>query len=463
MTELLIVAGTRPEAIKMAPVIDQLQKLRVDFRLVWSGQHYDHEMSRAFFEQLDLPKPDDNLNIGSGTNAEVTAGAMVALEKIIRRYEPCMVISEGDTNTVAAAAMTSANYSIPFAHVEAGLRSWNMLMPEETNRKIADSIASLHFAPTRLAALNLLFEGVSTKGLHVTGNTIVDIVHKHAGTATNIGGSLLAELNLERNKYLLATVHRAENTDAPARLRSILIAINKLAGEFDVVFPMHPRTGERIARLGLGSMLEGVVRLKPLGYWEFLGLLMNCSLVLTDSGGVQEEACVLRIPTVTLRYNTERPETLMHGNVLAGAETQSIVECVQQQIESAAKIRKSYLRNPFGDGHAGEKIANFVKESIEEGLAIEEPDLRRSPFMTYGLSDHRQMTWENNVEGLVGFDDSGLPYLPSEVEDLSVRWLLRIRRSYDPNLAEFEGLEKHAVPATMKKNEPTGTSARATL
>jgi UDP-N-acetylglucosamine 2-epimerase (non-hydrolysing) len=428
MTRLLLVAGTRPEAIKMAPVIEHLQKLNVNFMFVWSGQHYDYEMSRAFFDQLGLPDPDYDLNVRSGSHSDQTARAIVKLEKIIRRHRPSLVVSEGDTNTVAAAALVSVKSCVPFAHVEAGLRSWNMMMPEEINRKIADSVSSLHFAPTKLAALNLLFEGISPKGLHLTGNTIVDIVDKHKDTARQVGEELLARLSLEKQRYLLVTVHRAENTDNPSRMRNIARALGELSKEFRVVFPVHPRTRLRIAKLGLQRLRRGVTRLKPVGYWEFLGLLMNCLAVITDSGGVTEEACTLKIPCVTLRYNTERPETLMRGNVLAGDRTRTILSLVRSQTQRSTEISSDSSANPLGDGNAGQRIAVALKKSIEANLKIVEPDLRKTPFVTYRLLRARQAPQLRNHESLVAFDKFGLSHVSRDVKYRSST-LVRLRRS----------------------------------
>jgi len=416
MKPVLLVAGTRPEAIKVAPVIEHLRRLGVDFVFVWSGQHYDYEMARTFFEQLSLPEPDESLNVRSGTHSEQTARAMVKLEKTVHRCQPSIVVSEGDTNTVVATAVTSAKCRVPFAHVEAGLRSWNMAMPEEINRKIVDSVSSLHFAPTRLAALNLLFEGISPKGLHVTGNTIVDVVNKHKDTAGQVGEELLDKLGLEKRRYLLVTIHRAENTDNASRLRNIVRALGELSKEFRVVFPVHPRTVLRVAKLGLQRLWRGVSRLTPLGYWEFLGLLMNCLTVITDSGGVTEEACTLRVPCVTLRYNTERPETLMRGNVLAGDRTRTILSLVRSQTRRSAMISGDSSANPLGDGDAGQRIAAALRNSIETGLRIVEPDLRKTPFVIYRLLRARQVPHLRRYESLVAFDKFGLSHVPGEVK-----------------------------------------------
>jgi len=401
MKSVMVVAGTRPEIIKMVPIIKQSSKLGIDIVFVWSGQHYDYALSKIFFEQLGFPEPDECLDVGSGTHAEQTAKVMLGLERVIKKFKPQVVVAEGDTNTVAATAMSSVKCQVPFAHVEAGLRSWNMAMPEEVNRKVADSIASVHFAPTKLAALNLLFEGVSLRGLHLTGNTIVDMVSQHVGKAQEVGKKLREEMNLDE-QYLLVTLHRAENVDDSERLKSVLVALKRLSEEFKVVFSIHPRTKQKITVKGMVKYLNSVLMLPPLGYFEFLGLLLGSTAILTDSGGVQEEAFTLKIPTVTLRYNTERPETFTHGvNVLAGADTQSIVNLTNSQVKRLEEIKKVDVNNPFGDGCAGERIAKVLKTSVESGFKIEEPDLRGASLITYKLMQTQQVVDRLNIEELV--------------------------------------------------------------
>ena len=374
---LLIVAGTRPEVIKLAPVLKWLERLDLEYVFVWSGQHYDYELSRIFFEQLGIPDPDEDLDVRSGTHAEQTAKMMVGLEKVIEKYSPSVVVAEGDTNTVVASSLTALKCLVPFAHVEAGLRSWNMCMPEEVNRKVADAIASLHFAPTELAAMNLLFEGVPSRSVHVTGNTIVDMVNEYESLARKRGEELLSELGLEKYGYFLTTVHRAENTDNPQRLANIVMALRELSQHHDVLFPIHPRTEKRLIDLGLMGHLKNVKVVEPMGYLEFLGVLAHARVVLTDSGGVQEEAFTLKVPTVVLRYNTERPETTMFRiSVLAGADRDRIVKLALLQAERAEEVRGLNFKNPLGDGLAGKRIAQILKEAVEGGLAIEEPDLR---------------------------------------------------------------------------------------
>jgi UDP-N-acetylglucosamine 2-epimerase (non-hydrolysing) len=255
---LLIVAGTRPEVIKLAPLLKWLERLDLEYVFVWSGQHYDYELSRIFFEQLKVPEPHENLDVRSGTHADQTAKVMVGLEKLTKKYSPSVLVAEGDTNTVVASSLTALKCTVPFAHVEAGLRSWNMCMPEEINRRIADIIATLHFAPTELAAMNLLFEGVSSKCVHLTGNTIVDVVSEYESLAKKRGEELLPELGLEKNGYFLVTVHRAENTDNIYRLANI-------------VTPPYREKADRIRSLTTSSTSEngeahGIFRIP----WRFI-------------------------------------------------------------------------------------------------------------------------------------------------------------------------------------------------
>jgi UDP-N-acetylglucosamine 2-epimerase (non-hydrolysing) len=425
---LLIIAGTRPEIIKLTPVMEWLDRLGVKYVFVWSGQHYDYELSEIFFEELRTPKPHIKLNVGSGSHAEQTAKIMMALEKQIKKIKPSIIIAEGDTNTVVASSLTSLKCQTPFAHVEAGLRSWNIIMPEEVNRKVADAIATIHFAPTKLAVVNLLFEGISPKNVYLTGNTIVDMVNKFKDLIMKKSEALLSEYGLHNNNYILVTLHRAENTDNPQRLGNILKALAELSQQYDVIFPMHPRTKNRIIDQGLEKYLQKVKIIKPLGYIEFLSLLANCGVVLTDSGGVQEEAFILRIPTVTLRYNTERPETTIHGlNRLAGAETEPIVKLTLHQINCAKKMKSLEVENLLGDGHAGERIAKILRELSEKGITLEEPDLRETPVITYALLNNESDT--NAIfETIIGFNEKG--ELSNSAEDYW-RLLARIKKSYD--------------------------------
>ncbi|MDI9619970.1 MAG: UDP-N-acetylglucosamine 2-epimerase (non-hydrolyzing) [Candidatus Nezhaarchaeota archaeon] len=415
MRPAMVVAGTRPELIKLAPVLRGLDEAGVDYVFVWSGQHYDYLLSQVFFEEFGLDGADVDLGVGSGSHAQQAGQIMAGLEGLIGDYKPSLVVAEGDTNTVLAAALSAVKCHVPFAHVEAGLRSWNMLMPEEVNRRVADAVASLHFAPTEWAALNLLFEGVSSRSVHVTGNTIVDAVGRFMPRVEEQAGKVLEKHGLERGGYLLVTLHRAENTDNPERLRGVVEALMELAKRFRVVFPLHPRTRKMLDGLGLlGQLEDAVMLMEPLGYFEFLALLANCLVALTDSGGVQEEAFTLKVPTVTLRYNTERPETTMHGvNVLAGAEAHKIVECTVRQAERAGEIRRLSFENPLGDGEAGRRITQIIRKAVESGLAIVEPDLRETPMVVYRLLEADAISSPEVFDLLASFDHDGKSHLPS--------------------------------------------------
>lgn len=427
MRPIVVVAGTRPEIIKLVPILEHLERSKSEYLLLWSGQHYDYEMSKVFFRELDVPRPLIDLGAGSGSHAEQTAKIMLGLEKVLKDINPSFVVAEGDTNTVVAAALTSAKMRIPFSHVEAGLRSYSNIMPEEINRRVADAIANVHFAPTKLAALNLVFEGVPRKHIYVVGNTIVDAVYKWRDKAENAGLKLLKELELGKYDYALVTVHRAENTDDPDRLSSILIALNELSKKVDVVYPTHPRTLKKVRELGLEKHLDRIRVLKPLGYLEFLGLLMHARIVLTDSGGVQEEAFTLSVPTLTLRYNTERPETTLFGiNVLAGTDSMRIVELALIQAQRFEEIKSLKFDNPLGDGRAGERIVKILIELQAEKFFMD-PDLSRTPFATYRLIDKNSFDANAYYEMLVCFDDEGTPIL-EDSESCSRRLVRRFMR-----------------------------------
>jgi UDP-N-acetylglucosamine 2-epimerase (non-hydrolysing) len=238
----MVVAGARHGAIKLASVFWWLERFGVNYVFVWSGQHYDYEMSRVFFEQLRLPEPAVDLDVRSGTHAEHTAKIMMGLEEAVDKYKLTVVVTQGDTNTVVAAALTAAKKQVPFAHVETGLMNWDRTMPEEINRIVADAVAHLCFAPTALAATNLMHEGVPTSRIHITGNTIVDVVHSYKDIASEEGEKMLKELGLQPHSYVLVTIHRQENTDNPERLQSLVNALAKIFRRIPVVFPAHPHT-----------------------------------------------------------------------------------------------------------------------------------------------------------------------------------------------------------------------------
>lgn len=350
--------GTRPEIIKMAPVIKELERRKTDFFILHSGQHYSYHLTRVFFEQLRLPKAKYNLEVGSGSHAEETGKMLIGIEKVLLKERPDAIMVEGDTNSVLAGALSAAKLGIKVGHVEAGLRSYDRSMPEEVNRILTDHLSDHLYAPTPKAREILLGEGIDEEKIFVTGNTIVDAVHQNLEIAKEKGNTLSA-LNLHPRDFILVTLHRQENVDNRTRLASMLEGLDKVAAEFKltVVYPVHPRTQKRMEQFQLAP--QNLKLIKPLGYFDFLQLESNAALVLTDSGGVQEEACILGVPCVTLRDNTERPETLEVGaNILAGASADRILECCRIMLHRD----KNWL-NPFGDGRAAERIVKIVTES----------------------------------------------------------------------------------------------------
>jgi UDP-N-acetylglucosamine 2-epimerase (non-hydrolysing) len=353
-----IILGTRPEIIKMSPIIRLCERMSVPYYVLHTGQHYSYELDQAFFGDLELPEPQHNLNVGSGTHAEQTGRIMVGVEKVLGDKPTELVLVQGDTNTVLGGALTAAKMNVPVGHVEAGLRSYDRTMPEEINRVIADHLSDHLFAPTQDSRSNLLKEGIPEEKIHVTGNTVVDSVYQNLELAKR-KSNIIDQLRLEDKQYMVVTAHRAENVDNRQRLQGILRGLNNVAEHFDqpIIYPIHPRAKKMIQQYKLTTLNLKIVQ--PLSYLDFLALQAHASLVLTDSGGIQEEACILGVPCVTLRENTERPETLQVGsNILVGTEPERIL---RGAIEMSQR-KKGWL-NPFGDGKAAEKILKIIEES----------------------------------------------------------------------------------------------------
>jgi len=362
------VFGTRPEIIKLAPVIRAFERRGIEPLIVHTGQHYDYEMSKIFLEELELHKIDYHLEVGSGTQAYQTGMAMIKIEEVLMKEKPDVTLVQGDTNTVLAGALASVKLKIPVAHVEAGLRSFDRTMPEEINRILADHASEVLFAPTEEAKKNLEKEGI-VEGVYVVGNTIVDAVLQNSEIAER-KSRILETLGLKSKEYAVLTAHRAENTDSEENLKKLVEIIGSLP--IVVVYPVHPRTEKRLKALGLWEKLEAkehVILTKPLGYLDFLKLQKNARFVLTDSGGIQEESIILNVPCLTLRYNTERPETIKAGgNVLVGLEKNRVLYYVNKLLnDEEFYSRMANAKNPFGDGKAGERIAEILIGLYEKG------------------------------------------------------------------------------------------------
>jgi UDP-N-acetylglucosamine 2-epimerase (non-hydrolysing) len=354
---ITIILGTRPEIVKMSPIIRECRRRGIESCILHTGQHYSYEMDQIFFEELELPSPDFTLDAGSGSHAEQTGKIMAGVERVLMEHPPSIALVQGDTNTVLAGSLAAAKLHVPVGHVEAGLRSFDRRMPEEINRVIADHISDYLFAPTGIAQRNLLAEGIDARKIMITGNTVVDAVFQNREIARK-KTDVLHDFNLRPDGYFLVTAHREENVDVRTRLEGIMHGLSALSEEhgLPVIFPMHPRTLKMVEKFGIQP--QGIEVIRPLGYLEFLELEANARLVLTDSGGIQEETCILGVPCVTLRDSTERPETIDAGsNIVAGTDPVRILEAVRTM-----SSRDRNWKNPFGDGHAGERIVEFCEE-----------------------------------------------------------------------------------------------------
>jgi UDP-N-acetylglucosamine 2-epimerase (non-hydrolysing) len=375
VSRILSVVGARPNFMKIAPIVEEFRQFDgIEHRLVHSGQHYDELLSGNFFSDLGLPAPDVNLHCGSGSHAAQTAEVMKRLEPVLLNFKPEMVLVVGDVNSTLAAALTAVKLGIPVAHIEAGLRSFDMAMPEEINRKLTDAISTLLFVTEQSGVDNLKREGNAEDKIFLVGNVMIDCLLRHRELAAQ--SPILDRLGLRRNgtpcsPFGVLTLHRPSNVDDRGKLRSILEAVNVVASEFPVFFPVHPRTRNNIETFGLQECLSesgatrGIVPLAPLGYLDFLSLNDHAALVLTDSGGVQEETTALGVPCLTLRENTERPATVEHG-------TNQIVDTDPDRIVAAARLAmekrtQSPRRPPLWDGRAAARIVSILHRHLTDG------------------------------------------------------------------------------------------------
>jgi UDP-N-acetylglucosamine 2-epimerase (non-hydrolysing) len=346
--------------MKIAPVVHELKKRDIPQFLVHTGQHYDSNMSQTFFEQLGMPEPDVYLGVGSDTHARQTAHVVAAFEEVCQQRTPDLVVVGGDVNSTLAAALVAAKQHIQVGHVEAGLRSFDRTMPEEINRICADHLSEMLFTTEKSGDENLRKEGISKEKIHFVGNCMVDTLLKHVGMA--VQASPWEQFDLKPGHYGLLTLHRPSNVDDPRTLRSIVKVIGKASGDAPILFPVHPRTRERLQTLQLKTAPS--LRLcDPLPYLSFVGLMAKAKFVLTDSGGIQEETTVLNIPCLTLRWNTERPITLTKGtNRLVGTDAEKIEKGVQEIF--AGKWRRG-RRPPLWDGKAAIRIADVIQKKFK--------------------------------------------------------------------------------------------------
>ena len=361
--KIISVVGARPNFMKVAPIARQLAAHRaVEHVIVHTGQHYDELMSDRFLTDLDLGEPDVNLGIGSGTHAEQTAKALLGFERVLQEQRPDWVVVVGDVNSTLACALASAQLHVRLAHVEAGLRSFDRRMSEEINRLVTDALSDLLFAPSEESKRQLLREGIAAERIHVVGNIMIDaLVMAHEAARRS---PVVENLHLVPKTYAVVTLHRAETVDDPSTLRQVGAALEEVARELPLIFPVHPRTADRLKHAGLWSQWVAVPRLRlhePLGYVDFLRLLEDARLVLTDSGGVQEEAAWLGLPCVTLRDRTEWRETVEAGiNRLVGTEPGRILGAVREVIEQDGARP---ARPPLWDGRCAERIVDVLLRS----------------------------------------------------------------------------------------------------
>jgi len=348
--KIVTVVGARPQFIKMAPVSKELRKTFEEI-IIHTGQHYDYEMNKIFFDELKIPEPDYHLGVGSGSHGYQTGEMLKKIEEVLMEEQPDLVMVFGDTNTTLAGALTAAKLHISVAHVEAGLRSFDRRMPEEINRVLTDHCSDILFCPTETSIENLKREGI-VEGAHLTGDVMVDALKEHIWIAERESG-ILDEFGLEPGGYYLATIHRAENTDDFNRLKNIVDAFCEIE---NLVLPCHPRTEKYLKKYGLWAELtEHVKVIKPVGYLYMLMLEKNAGKILTDSGGVQKEAYILKVPCITLRENTEWVETVEDGwNVLVGSDKEAIVKMAN------GFDPDNQQKNVFGEGKASKEVRRIL-------------------------------------------------------------------------------------------------------
>ena len=361
------VVGARPNFIKIAPLMAEMAARRAFCPvLIHTGQHYDQKMSAIFFEELRLPKPDIDLGVGSGSHAEQTAGVMVAFEKLCAAQHPDLVLVVGDVNSTLACSLVAAKLGLPLAHVEAGLRSRDRAMPEEINRLVTDTLADYLFTTSRDADDNLKAEGIAAEKIFFVGNVMIDTLLKHLTKAKERTKLARQQLGIHQHQdYAVLTLHRPANVDSPSCLAQLLKAIAFIQTRLPIIFPVHPRTRKQLEQLGFTpklAALPNLITCEPLGYLDFLALLQQAKLVLTDSGGLQEETTVLGVPCLTLRENTERPVTVSQGtNTLVGMDTAKIIAAAQEIMHNGGKAGRI---PDHWDGKAAQRIIDILERKL---------------------------------------------------------------------------------------------------
>ena len=363
------IVGARPNFIKMAPVIREIEKRGLEHIFIHTGQHYDRELSDVFFEELKLPKLDYHLDVGSGTHGEQTGRMLIAIEKVLVKEKPDVVLVPGDTNTALAGALATVKLQIPVGHVEAGLRynkyyiyNRSSLEPEQINRSIVDHVSDFLFCPNKICVNNLIKEGIPQERIFLTTDTMVDAFIQNSAIAMSSSQEILKKLSLKKGEYFVITLHRPLNVDNSNVLKEILSAFSVFS--YVSVFPVHPRTKKTLQKIqNYEKIYDNILFCEPVGYMDFLNLINNAKLVITDSGGVQKEAFMAKVPCITLKNETEWVETVDLGcNILAGWRPSH--EKLRTLIEIAMNLNFDNVENPYGDGKASERIVNVLIEKL---------------------------------------------------------------------------------------------------
>lgn len=359
--KIVIVAGARPNFMKISPIIDEIKKTKdISYYLVHTGQHYDRKMSDLFFSELKIPRPDINLEVGSSSHAIQTADIMRAFEPVLLEQKPDAVLVVGDVNSTIACGMVAVKMGIKLIHVEAGLRSFDRAMPEEINRMLTDCISDYLFCTEASGVDNLIKEGVPKEKIFLVGNVMIDTLLKYKKEAES--SNIINDLDIDKDNFCVLTLHRPSNVDSFKTLDSIFNALDFIEKDTQIVFPVHPRTYQNIVSFGMEARLKNLKVVEPLGYFEFLNLMIYSKFILTDSGGIQGESAILKKPCITLRYNTERPVTVEAGlNQLVGNETHKI-------IAGYKKIKREDFKQhkvpPFWDGKTAKRIVDILQEQL---------------------------------------------------------------------------------------------------
>lgn len=356
--KLACIAGARPNFVKIASLVEEIRRRGIAYSLIHTGQHSSPEMSRSFFDDLEIPAPSVNLEVGSGTAIAQTAEIMRRLEPVLRESAPDAVMVVGDVNSTLAGALAASKLRLPLAHVEAGLRSFDRAMPEEINRVVTDAVSDFLFTSEPSGERNLLAEGVPKEKIFFVGNVMIDTLLRFRAKAER--SDAVARLGLDPGRYAVATLHRPANVDHAGSLAGLVGALREIGRELPVVFPVHPRTSQTLAATGIDT--TGLVKTAPLGYLDFLCLLSRARLVLTDSGGIQEETTILQVPCLTLRENTERPITIEQGtNQLAGADPARIAAAARAVLDTP---RPSGRVPELWDGKASARVVEVLRARL---------------------------------------------------------------------------------------------------